>query len=97
VEGGGAFRKFHEFVPDVTICPEDDVPQTRTLFRDGSKKKLNHRDTEKNQAPCLRVVAFCLIYSVAGLAQERLVREAMRSGISMSLFQASRHALRMAS
>jgi hypothetical protein len=73
------------------------VPQTRSPYSVTEEEKAYHRDTEKNQAPCLRGVAFCLIYSVAGLAQERLVREAMRSGISISLFQASRHALRMAS
>jgi hypothetical protein len=36
-------------------------------------------------------------YPVTGVAHERLVMEAMRSGICMSLFQASRHASRMAS
>ena len=36
-------------------------------------------------------------YPLTGLAQERWVREAMRSGMSMSLFQASRHASRTAS
>jgi hypothetical protein len=35
-------------------------------------------------------------YPMTGLAQERWVREAMRSGICMSLFQASRHAARIA-
>jgi hypothetical protein len=36
-------------------------------------------------------------YPMTGLAQERWVREAMRSGICMSLFQALRHATRIAS
>ena len=92
------------------MCPEDGLtgaPDADPYFAEG-KKKLNHRGTEtvrRIRTPCLcisviKLSSYIIIqppYSMAGLAQVRLVREAMRSGICMSLFQASRHALRMAS
>src|SRR5690348_8290103 len=63
--------------------------QVKVAYREGKtgRDRVIMTHLSDNQSP----------YPVTGLAQGRLVREAMRSGISMSLFQAFWHASRMAS